>query len=423
MKSRKTTIRNAKEFYKFCKANRKEIEDRNSACNADSGKEKKRVHFQKFFLVEDIDRSMKLTAVGTHNTLQFHQVRSTGNPLIMQFREVGYLCPSCLQGNGSAYPNQGYTQNWKTINLHFGKKYCDKAFVNTYWGPDRQADIQNQEQLSSDFSWDCLYSRISDCTSFEDLSHMVYMTTLPEVQHQPLPVWQQGISNNDGIDQVARTELMMLTDTDHIGAGILVTTVADGNCLPHAASKLMFGTKENHLEVRMQLVFEAVKNENQYLSKTYLLEGASQRTCGTPLTQMYAMYSGHYTGITGFSCMEKAIQEAFRTDVMGICKIGTYMGMFQMFALSNVMQRPIHSVFPQRGKQQFHDDFHRAILPLHKPFRKRNSAVIMWTPMNVGGHIVHFVPILRSKKNLCLSLYLEVVTHFCFLFSFLACCS
>ena len=164
------------------------------------------------------------------------------------------------------------------------------------------------------------------------------MTTLPEVQHQPLPVWQQGISNDDDIDQVARTELMMLTDTDHIGPGVPVTTVADGNCFPCAASKLMFGTEENHLEVRIHQVFEAVKNENQYLCEDCLLAGARQRVCGTPLTQMYAIYSGHYTGCTGFSCIEEAIQDSFRTDVMGICKKGTYMGMFQMFALSNVMQ-------------------------------------------------------------------------------------
>ena len=66
VKSRKTTIRNAKEFFDFCTVNRKEIEDRASSCNAE--KEKKRVHFQKFFLVEDINRDVKLTAVGTQNT-------------------------------------------------------------------------------------------------------------------------------------------------------------------------------------------------------------------------------------------------------------------------------------------------------------------------------------------------------------------
>ena len=254
------------------------------------------------------------------------------------------------------------------------------------------------EQLSTDFSLENLYSRICNCKSFAELSQMVHITTLPQVQQQPLPLWHEG--SNEHIDQVARTELMMLTDTDHIGPGLPVTTVADRNCFPHAVSKLMFGTEENHLEVRMQLVFEAVKNENQYLCEDYLLEGAYERTCGTPLTQMYAMYSGHYTGISGFSCIEKAIQDAFRTNVMDICKIGTYIGMFQMFALSNVMQQPIHSVFPQRGKPQFRDDFHREILPLNKSFRERISAIIMWTPMNVGGHVVHFVPILRSKNYL-----------------------
>ncbi len=177
----------------------------------------------------------------------------------MQFREVGCLCPSCLQGDGSACPSQGYAQDWKTVNLCFGKKHTDAAFVNTHWGHHRQG-IQMPEQLSTDFSLENLYSRICNCKSFAELSQMVHITTLPQVQQQPLPLWHEG--SNEHIDQVARTELMMLTDTDHIGPGLPVTTVADGNCFPHAASKLIFGTEENHLEVRMQLVFEAVKNEN-----------------------------------------------------------------------------------------------------------------------------------------------------------------
>ncbi len=393
VKSRKTTIRNAKEFFDFCTANRKEIEERIRSHNANFGKEKKCMHFQKFFLVEDIDRNVKMTAVGTHYMHQFHQVRSTGSPLIVQFREVGCLCPSCL-GDGSACPNQGYAQDWKTVNLSFGRKHTDTAFVNTHWGLDRQEDIQLPEQLSSDFNWDYLYTRVCGCASFEELRRFVQLTTLPEVQQKSLPVWQQGII----IDEVARSEFMMLTDADHLSPCIPVTTVGDENCLPHAASKLMFGTEENHLEVRMRLVFEAVKNENQYLCEDYLLEGAKQRMCGTLLTQMYAMYSGHYTGLNQFSCMEVAIQDLpegcyeymqknnLHGNVSDVCIV-------QCNAVANSFS------IPAEGKPQFRDDFHRQVLPLHNAFRERTSAIIMWTPMHIGGHVVHFVLMIRSKMN------------------------
>ena len=217
-----------------------------------------------------------------------------------------------------------------------------------HWGPGIETQVQeiSTEQPCEQFSWNQLYTTVCACTSFDDLRRLVNQIKLPEVHHQPLPVWQHGIS----IDNVAKTELMMLTDTDHIGAGVPVSTIGDGNCFPCAANKLMFGSEDNHLEVRLHLVFKAVLNEDQYLSEEYLSEGVRRRNCGTPLSLMYAMYSGHYTGIQGFSCTEDAVQDAFRKDVMSIYQTGKYMGMFQMFALSNVMKRSIHSVFPNRGK-------------------------------------------------------------------------
>ena len=75
---------------------------------------------------------------------------------------------------------------------------------------------------------------------------------------------------------------------------------------------------------------------------------------------------------------------------------GNFMGMWQLWAASNVIGRPIRSVFPHRGSHAFRSDFNRLCVPLKHRCRNCVLLNIMWTPMRVNGGIIHFVPLLRK---------------------------
>ena len=72
------------------------------------------------------------------------------------------------------------------------------------------------------------------------------------------------------------------------------------------------------------------------------------------------------------------------------------MGMWQIWAATHVLGRPVHSVFPMRESPAFHSDFNRLCVPFNTPLRKKESFVIMWTPTVHNGRIHHFVPLLKK---------------------------
>ena len=63
----------------------------------------------------------------------WHSVRSCGIPLVVEAREIGCVCESCILSDGAACPNQAYCPPWKAINLETGKPLLDDKFKNLHW--------------------------------------------------------------------------------------------------------------------------------------------------------------------------------------------------------------------------------------------------------------------------------------------------
>ena len=57
--------------------------------------------------------------------------------------------------------------------------------------------------------------------------------------------------------------------------------------------------------------------------------------------------------------LQDVIESVYDNEMLAMCKPGKYMGMWQIWAASNVLGRPIRSVFPMRGSAAFHSDFNR----------------------------------------------------------------
>ena len=113
-------------------------------------------------------------------------------------------------------------------------------------------------------------------------------------------------------------------------------TLGDGNCFPQALSNVLFRTQNRHVEIRVQLVFEAVLNEQFYLSNKYLSLGVQGRLPARPnlrapsttVVSRYCMYSGD-DYVTGYRMSVEEMQGVYRRDIVRIGRKGGFMGIWQ----------------------------------------------------------------------------------------------
>ena len=69
--------------------------------------------------------------------------------------------------------------------------------------------------------------------------------------------------------------------TDSLYNGLTITYLpvknfGDGNCFAQAISQFLYGTENHHLEVRIRIVLEAVRNKHLYLDQDFLSKGLLQ---------------------------------------------------------------------------------------------------------------------------------------------------
>ena len=119
MKAQQVIIRTAEEFYNFC------VDKLNKNLSG--------TFVQKFFYIDSIDRNQPIEVVTTKSSSTWHSVRSCGFPYVVESREIGCVCESCILSDGSACPNQAYCPPWRAVNLRTGKPLLDDNFKNLHW--------------------------------------------------------------------------------------------------------------------------------------------------------------------------------------------------------------------------------------------------------------------------------------------------
>ena len=121
-------------------------------------------------------------------------------------------------------------------------------------------------------------------------------------------------------------------------------TGTDGNCFPRTVSYLLFKTQERYTEIRVRLIYEAVKNIEHYLDDNYISIGAHNFYSHGTLPEQYAQYSDNFNPHVTFN-----MTRLYKTEVMDITNDGAYMGIWQIFQEANIVKRPICSVHPWVG--------------------------------------------------------------------------
>jgi hypothetical protein len=153
---------------------------------------------------------------------------------------------------------------------------------------------------------------------------------------------------------------------------------AVGDCLPHSASVLAYGEVDHPNEMRARIVIELAIHKEMYLDHDYLRTGISiTDRQARNLTKTFCMFSDQY--VPGMILRDGGtVSEIFLNEVRSVSVPKTFMGIWQLFALANILRLTIISVYPMRGNHNARTDLNRLIVPRERS-TNCNYMGIMWT--------------------------------------------
>jgi hypothetical protein len=179
---------------------------------------------------------------------------------------------------------------------------------------------------------------------------------------------------------------------------IPIQTTADGYYLPRCGSMFAFGNEKTKICTR--IIMKLALNEQLYLDNENLQRGTNLER---HFSHMYAMFSNFY--IPGIHITDSVIAFIYEAEVLKCTKQGSYMGIWQLFALADVLKCPVMSSYPMFVRAEIREglDLHRLILPSHNS-EGDAKAHILWTstrsdmkPQNWIPN--HFVPLVCIDRD------------------------
>jgi len=389
VKSRKGTIQNAHQLFNYCKENL--TMNDGSKCE-----HKKRV----FFYHESIKREQLLKEVQTiKGTRKVHSVRGVESGIV-KTRHLSCFCHTCLSDEEGNCPNQKYVGEWQTHYLFKGDKRKLPTSKKEVKGKKKQnekgkkAESQtDQKKVKQSLGKNPL--NMSNCTTIKDLQYVAAMKRL-----DPLPQNVMTRTFCNTAKTVDKNSMTLLPGD--IPKGLHPAIIhADGNCLPRSASLLAYGTEDHFEEMRERIVFEMVQNEELYLDNKYMQNGMNPNG-NLDVAKTFASYSMLYKGTR---LNKKHIREVYEQEALSICKSGTYMGMWQLASLANILSCPVVSVYPEYGSHTVRNDMHRVFYPFDHEHSDNECVYIMWTNINGSDApenmftVNHFVVLMQLTSS------------------------
>ena len=141
---------------------------------------------------------------------------------------------------------------------------------------------KNKEETS----WEAIQNQLLECANFKQLEAAVATIKEPPLIRRQV---HNTFSECNVIDDIALHFLPKDSPTGYLP----VKNFGDCNCFAQAISQFLYGTENYHLEVRIRIVLEAVRNKYLYLDQDFLSKGLLQ-TPDRLLATQYAAYSEHY---------------------------------------------------------------------------------------------------------------------------------
>ena len=313
-----------------------------------------------------------------------HSIMNTGKKLQVNVRDIICLCPGCLHGD-SECKNTSYLDNWRGFDMH---KFEDIPEDLTLW---KSIKIRKIVGCREEYNWTSALRTLGTKTSFNDLQEYV--------KKNPLPFLDCHIDENLSQSETDHLDLVALHYKPHDAPEGYAPCkiIGDGNCFPRALSYICFKNQDSHKEMRVRLVYEAVLNGKYYLSNRYLCRGCNIIYRGAGPCKQLAMYSSSYN-----PTQELDVVNIYKKEVLEIARDSAYCGLWQMSQASNILRRPVLSVYPTNLHEGMRLDFNRSFMCIDNRYNDRTSVKIMWTPMQVSenSYPVHFVPLLKAVSLL-----------------------
>ena len=222
------------------------------------------------------------------------------------------------------------------------------------------------------------------CTSFADLKEEVESITEPCRMNEDFKSLDIGGATTDNLS-------VTLYPPDAPTGCTPIAVYGDDNCFTRSISFLVYGTEDKHLEIRARLCAEAVLNAQNYLDKDYLnLEGKYDAN----LPEYFAIISEKYNEFCTLDWNSNTIELIYRAEALALANPGQYCSMWQLYQASNVIGRPIFSIFPSGMIDAYRSRSHRIIYPITYCLRQNDPVCIMWTKISKTSPAPnHFVPV------------------------------
>ncbi|KAL3836889.1 hypothetical protein ACJMK2_022296 [Sinanodonta woodiana] len=195
---------------------------------------------------------------------------------------------------------------------------------------------------------------------------------------------------NSGLNVDQQTMDIYPDDVQQSYVTFPVSVKADGNCLPYSGSVLAFGNDRYGTEIRAKIIIEQTLYEEYYLQENYLKNGLDDPP-KFDIKKAFAMYSDEYKHGTGRLNDKTTLQDIYEREVMKIRKRSTYMGIWQIFALSSVLQQNVFSIYSKLGNVNVRKDLHKINHPRVNVCENR-ILYIMWTSRRSDMTRGHWLP-------------------------------
>ena len=267
---------------------------------------------------------------------------------------------------------------------------------------EKRSNKRTEEQLkdSSAQNYPMMLNELLNCKGFEQLKIKCQEIS---VNFSELPAIPQSVSFSSSNLEVD-VDAMDLYPNDVPDERVLYpcTVPADGNCLPSSGSVYGYGCPDFSAEMRIRILCELVLYEDTYLDNNFLLQGLPQNEQGRCIVKSYTMYSDMW--VPGMLLNNNMIKSIYRMELHKIRKNNSYMGIWQIHALSSVLKVPIYSVYPQNRSTELRRDLNRLILP-RQSNQNQTPVYIFWTSTRDNEMVHehwrpnHFVPCLPVYES------------------------
>lgn len=312
-------------------------------------------------------------------TRKLHSLRPTERGL--KVRNLSCYCRQCLRDDFENCTNKHHVDQWTDALNGQGRSRRKQKNLNTaFLCSDDQNSPPVQKSLSPVLSrqsfFDDLICNLEKCVSYEALKNYVSLIS-QQVEQFSLPEesFQTIFDLQCSVDSVA---LKLIPESLETLYPALIES--DGNCVARAISLIVFGTQDNHVEIRCRIIIDSVINSARYLS--------------VPQEQLdqLILYSDHH---------KDTAELTYQAEILSICKLSSFMGLWQFMAAANAVQRPIMSIYPQKGPVCCWSTFNTTFYPCNATGNNTNVIVLMWSSCRtdmtedywVANHIVPLLPL------------------------------